>query len=370
MQTTRIYFNTFICLALAIILNPTATNAQITINENVVSDYIGTTYREVLYETNTGIGNQLISLINANGANQTWDFSDLNYIDSTVWFESLQMVDPEDPNLEHPNLAGSTLLWTSVFPPIPGSGEDTTRQLRYGTLQNGQWIINGTVTMIDLDFDGEPEPFVQWFDPAIVEGEFPVTVGSEWTNQTNLTQTFGGMEQITASITDTNTVQGYGTLITPQGTVDALLLRQLEIDQVPGFPFQETNTTLSFITASNQLGASIVLADERAFYSRRSIIEGGNPSSVITPVLHLRLSPNYPNPFRHSTTITFELTKAENVSARIIDLNGKVVQEFPAKAYPAGFSTFLWDAQNMPSGPYVLELSTGYETHQKIVQKM
>ena len=81
-------------------------HSQITIEENAFTQYIGKKYKEVLYETNLSIDGQLAEIKAAIGPNQVWDFSDLNYVDSTVILYELMEVNPNDPDI-HVELARS-----------------------------------------------------------------------------------------------------------------------------------------------------------------------------------------------------------------------------------------------------------------------
>ena len=166
--------------------------AQITIESSVVTDYVGTTYREVVYETNLDIDGQLANLLSAVGANQTWDFSTLNYVDSTFFIESLSFIDPNDPILDNPNFTGTELVWFTIFPPVEGGMPDTTFQYRYGSLDNNEWFVYGSITVADIDSDGMRDTLLQWLTPGSLQVHFPVSFNDEWADSTNLTQTSWG----------------------------------------------------------------------------------------------------------------------------------------------------------------------------------
>jgi len=73
---------------------------------------------------------------------------------------------------------------------------------------------------------------------------------------------------------------------------------------------------------------------------------------------------NFPNPFdsRHeSTTIRYTLMAESEVEAKIYDLFGNLVKEFPSKTETAGTNTVAWDGtdQNgskVSKGGYILEM--------------
>lgn len=66
----------------------------------------------------------------------------------------------------------------------------------------------------------------------------------------------------------------------------------------------------------------------------------------------------YPNPFNSSTTIRFGLPQAAGVQIRIYDSMGRL-QDKPFDGYlSAGFHNVAWSPKNLPSGIYVVEVST------------
>jgi FlgD Ig-like domain len=72
----------------------------------------------------------------------------------------------------------------------------------------------------------------------------------------------------------------------------------------------------------------------------------------------------YPNPVVNSTTVSFSVTQAGNVSIRIFDLSGRVIATLVNKKMPAGNHQLAWNANDengnaVPSGIYLLRLNTG-----------
>ena len=73
------------------------------------------------------------------------------------------------------------------------------------------------------------------------------------------------------------------------------------------------------------------------------------------------LLPNYPNPFNAQTTLPFTLDRAGKVEIDIFDITGRSVGAFlqtPLHGwYSAGTHEFVWNAEGMSSGVYLLRLS-------------
>ena len=71
------------------------------------------------------------------------------------------------------------------------------------------------------------------------------------------------------------------------------------------------------------------------------------------------LSQNYPNPFNPSTTISYGLPNASNVSLKIYNILGEQVASLVNKAMPAGYHTVTFDASKLASGMYIYRIEAG-----------
>ncbi|RIK58350.1 hypothetical protein DCC62_29470, partial [candidate division KSB1 bacterium] len=90
-------------------------------------------------------------------------------------------------------------------------------------------------------------------------------------------------------------------------------------------------------------------------------------TSTQQPVSSYELSQNYPNPFNPSTTISFALPEASDVTLSIFNTNGQLVKKLVAGAMSAGRHTFTWDATNargerVASGVYLYVIKAGPST--------
>ncbi|MFA5832453.1 MAG: T9SS type A sorting domain-containing protein [Bacteroidota bacterium] len=66
---------------------------------------------------------------------------------------------------------------------------------------------------------------------------------------------------------------------------------------------------------------------------------------------------NYPNPFNPSTTISFLLPTAGDVSLKVFDVVGREVVTLFDEVKVAGFHQQVWDATNVATGVYIYQLS-------------
>ena len=85
------------------------------------------------------------------------------------------------------------------------------------------------------------------------------------------------------------------------------------------------------------------------------------------------LKQNYPNPFNPSTTILYQLPRAEKVRIIIYDLTGRQVRELLNENREAGSYTVQWDGRNqggqmVASGLYIYQIRAGqFSQNRKMV---
>ena len=87
------------------------------------------------------------------------------------------------------------------------------------------------------------------------------------------------------------------------------------------------------------------------------------------------LEQNYPNPFNPTTTISFALPEAGEVSLAIFSINGQLVKRLAAGEMSAGRHSVIWDAkdergQQVASGVYLYVLKAGEFTLQRKLMLM
>ncbi len=75
------------------------------------------------------------------------------------------------------------------------------------------------------------------------------------------------------------------------------------------------------------------------------------------PVLFV-LNQNYPNPFNPETRIDYTLKEQQDVSLRVYNVLGELVQVLLNEVKPAGTYTVTFDGTNLPSGIYVYRIQT------------
>jgi flagellar hook assembly protein FlgD len=74
------------------------------------------------------------------------------------------------------------------------------------------------------------------------------------------------------------------------------------------------------------------------------------------------LHPAYPNPFNPSTMISFDVPELQNVSVQIFNITGQLIETLINGNIESGKHKVLWDAGNLPSGIYFVQLKSGDKT--------
>lgn len=76
----------------------------------------------------------------------------------------------------------------------------------------------------------------------------------------------------------------------------------------------------------------------------------------------------YPNPLNPRATICFQLSAICHLNINIYNTQGMMVEELISSEMPVGAHQLTWDASNMPSGVYIIQIQAGRIMHsQKMV---
>ena len=100
------------------------------------------------------------------------------------------------------------------------------------------------------------------------------------------------------------------------------------------------------------------------------IIESSIETLELAPESYT-LSEAYPNPFNPVTTIGFTVPIQSDVSFYIYDIHGRKIRHLGDKVYAQGYHTISWDASDVSSGVYFVQMSAGsfYATQKLILIK-
>ena len=71
---------------------------------------------------------------------------------------------------------------------------------------------------------------------------------------------------------------------------------------------------------------------------------------------------NYPNPFNAATTISFELSRSQNITLTVYDILGRRVKTLVDQYLPAGNHSFVFNTSGLTSGIYFARLESNNAT--------
>ncbi len=95
---------------------------------------------------------------------------------------------------------------------------------------------------------------------------------------------------------------------------------------------------------------------------------GSTGVEFVSPAEEFGLFEAYPNPFNPTTTISYQMPVAGDITLTVYETTGRQVTELVNGWRDAGVHEFTFDASNLPSGIYLARLITGEFTQtQKLV---
>jgi len=75
-----------------------------------------------------------------------------------------------------------------------------------------------------------------------------------------------------------------------------------------------------------------------------------------------------PNPVTDITTISFWLSRSQNVNIQLFDVNGRLISRLADQPFNEGKNEFVWNASSMTAGMYIIQLQAAELSHtQRIV---
>lgn len=78
-------------------------------------------------------------------------------------------------------------------------------------------------------------------------------------------------------------------------------------------------------------------------------------------IKHFKLNQNFPNPFNPNTTISVNVTRADEFEVLVYDIVGKIVTVLHQGPLSEGTHQFSFDGSEIPSGLYLCEIKSGDE---------
>lgn len=296
------------------------------------------------------------------GPNQTYDFSQFTYGGASPLLFELRDTPAGTPGEEDPIL--STANYVFVGPNLSG---DT---FAYYRIDGTGYRSLGNVIIFDSNSDGQLDTTWTTFDPPQTFMVLPLMVGSEWTETvTSSTRSVAGSGSTTLEVH--GEVEGWGDLVLPDRTLEALRVRRTTSQDVGGgvlFSFSiiefKTNSTyqanISLDNNDNIQSANYGYVEDQGSVASEKVIATG-----------FDLQPNYPNPFSQSTVIPFDVEQPGMMRLTVVDLLGREVLRPVDGVMAAGRHHVRIDGSGLTSGLYLYRLTSGsgVRVGQMVVQR-
>ncbi|MBZ0264278.1 T9SS type A sorting domain-containing protein [bacterium] len=124
------------------------------------------------------------------------------------------------------------------------------------------------------------------------------------------------------------------------------------------YNFDEEQVIIVVQASSDEFdqGFGIYLDDVIVYNSTVGVTDG---EEQFVPVEYTLFTP-HPNPFNPTTQVKVALPEASNLDLRVINLLGQEVAVLNNSKLNAGYHTFQWNAEDVPSGLYFIQMQTKY----------
>ena len=185
----------------------------------------------------------------------------------------------------------------------------------------------------------------------------PISVSAAQANSSNYE---GTLIAVTGNITEITPVSTTGNNYTIDDVTTVMIWNSTGIDVsnlIVGFRGE-------FVGVGSQYNESFQLLV--GYDSDISTVVGIDQDEIILNEFSLLSA--YPNPFNPVTNISFVVGKSSEISLKIFDVNGKLVQLVNPKMYQPGVHNIQWNASSLSSGMYFIHMLNGADRHtQKVM---
>ncbi|MEX0779978.1 MAG: T9SS type A sorting domain-containing protein [Balneolales bacterium] len=333
--------------------------AQISITRNAFEQSLQTEF-ELTQHLSTDFEN-IESLINQDGSDQQWDFTTLEMEDDSLTGTFSIMENPGDlPGGDDSHFEGATHVGVTPIDTVIPDGEDTISAQNiytYHRLDEDEAITLGTVLVTENE-EGEEETSFIYFRPGQVTFEFPVEFENSWDYEYEVENNVADQPFVANFQTGVD-IDGWGELITPDGSVDALRIMKTNtleggIETVSFEYYDDQGRLVAFITGYNE-----------EFDPNGENVEAGintysdDPTSTDREeqlAKSFSLDQNYPNPFNPVTQISYDISEPGEVRLEIYSVLGDRITTLVNQQQGAGSYVVSFNAEQISSGVYMYRL--------------
>ena len=361
-----------LCLALlAAMMSASIASAQITITSTSLEGFFNTDFT---YTTAVSYDeDNIIPLLYATGADQTWDFTGLDFDFTMTGTGSVQTFPSAagTPGEGDEHLEQATHVLRSVLT-IRGidDGQEVEVDLvqyEYAIITQDEYTILGALVM-DFEETGEVDLKIT-STPGELFYAFPASYQSSWSSEFEEHIVGDFFDETLDYIVDVE-VDGWGEIVTPEGSFEVLrvsrirkldfgsiVFETLEVDFVNRFGIPIASLMVEIDPDTGEFDLESAEASLNVF----TLPTSGQREIADLPG-DVTLHQNYPNPFNPTTQISYEIPEASHVRLEVFDMSGRRVALLVDEGRPAGAHIVHFDADGLSSGVYVSRLQAGSHT--------
>lgn len=132
----------------------------------------------------------------------------------------------------------------------------------------------------------------------------------------------------------------------------------LSVNDVSELPNLEFGRAVNYVSTNNGKTLAAVCDVMRSkiyLFDLQDIVAIDDENHIVESTNLLK---NYPNPFNSSTTIKYSLQNRSKVQISIYNLKGELITKLVDKIQESGMYYAKWDAQNVSSGVYIINMET------------
>ena len=365
------FIKAFFFVLVAALMSAQVTTAQLTLTNTSLERFFDTDFSYTI-ALSSGDEN-IIPLLNTKGADQTWDFTTLNYDFNITGTGELQAFSSAagTPGEGDAHLEQATHVLRSALT-IRGidDGQEVEAdliQFEYAIINQEEYTVLGNLVM-DLEDPDKVDLQIRSV-PGEKFYEFPASYQSTWTSEFQ-EQVTGGIFDATLDYIVDVEIDGWGEIVTRDGTFEVLRVSRLRKLDLGAFVSEsvEVNFVNEFGIPLASLSAEIDpgtgefdLETVEASLNVFTLPTSSEPEIADLPG-QVTLHQNYPNPFNPSTQISYEIPEASHVRLEVFDMSGRRVALLVDEGRPAGGHTVNFDASGLSSGIYMSRLQAGKYT--------
>ncbi|MEM6783890.1 MAG: T9SS type A sorting domain-containing protein [Bacteroidota bacterium] len=325
----------------------------------------------------TGLG----AIVRSEGADQTWNMATmlatLAFVDRRLFVTVPPDADPQSfEGLQDPWFAESgtnAVLRLGARRDLDES-PDSTSSLYYRFDGEGGWNTGFAVGDLDFDQDGSLDTLVtRRYHLGAPEIRFPTEFGVTWTesfidSSAIFVPNFGVIDSENQRSTIERTADGWGMLVTPRGTFDALRLRldqSTDLAPLGPSPGDAVLKGYGFVTREGE-SAVILWRDNFPQDDPDAVLEtityfqsaGAVATEDDVPLADGPTLGAYPNPARDAATLAVTLDTSAPITLTVYDLLGRRVALVHDGTLAAGMHALRLGTTALPNGLYLARLTS------------